>query len=186
MRYSTLLLPMALLGACAHPAAALPPTAAAPDMLPERILRCTVGRAINLDPAKWQTVGEIRHEGAFPFTLRIPAAPRHVGAPPDPDDAPEPVNPETRVIDDPHGIAADLAYPLTRVIDMWPDRVEMVGPPDEQGTVRLIIVSEIDAEAGTANIFTTRARDAASLDLQQVYQGGCRVGSAPPRPMRRR
>lgn len=173
-----LLLPFALLGACAHPAAAtsVPP----PAMLPDRTLHCTVGLATNLDPGQWQTIDQIHHEGAFPFALRLPAAPRRVGPAPDPTDAPEPVDPATRVTEDPHGIAADVAYPFYRVVDLWPERVEIVTHPDEQGTVRLIIVSEIDPVRRTANIFTTRARDAASLDLKRVYQGGCRIETAAP------
>jgi len=186
MRASILLLPVVLLGACAGSATALPGAPAAADMLPARTLHCTVGRATNLDPGQWQTLGEVRHDGAHPFVLRLPAAPRHVGQPPDPGDAPAPVDPETRVMSDPRGIAADITYPLLRVVDLWPDRVEIAGRADAEGYMRVIIVSEIDAAAGTANIFTTRARDAASLDLTQVYQGGCRIETAPPARGRRR
>lgn len=178
MRNLTLLLPFALLGACAAPSAALPSQPAAPDMLPERTLRCTVGRATNLDPRQWQTVDQIQREGAFPFVLRLPAAPRHVGPPPEPSDDPAPVDPATRVIEDPQGIAADIAYPLFRAVDLWPERVEIAGRVEGQDYMRLIIASEIDPQAGTANIFITRAKDAASLDLQQVYQGPCRIETA--------
>ncbi len=178
MRQFIPLLPIALLGACANPVAGRPQPAAVADILPERTLHCTVGRATNLDAKQWQTVDQIRHEGAFAFALRLPAAPRHVGPAPDPSDDPEPVNPETRIIEDPANIAADIAYPLVRVADLWPERVEMVGRADGQDYQRLIIVSEIDPKAGTANIFTTRAKDAASLDLQHVYQGGCRIETA--------
>lgn len=181
MRHSIPLLTIALLGACATPAAAGPHPAPVADMLPERTLHCTVGRATNLDARQWQTVDQIRHEGAFPLSVRLPAAPRHVGPPPEPTADPEPVNPDTRVIEDPSGITADLAYPLYRVIDLWPERVEMVGRADGQDTMRLIIVSEIDPKSGTANVFTTRAKDAASLDLQQVYQGPCRIETKPLR-----
>ena len=181
MRHSIPLLTIALLGACATPAAAGRSSVPVADMLPERTLHCTVGRATNLDAKQWQTVDQIHHEGAFPLSLRLPSAPRHVGPPPEPTADPEPVNPETRVTEDPSGITSDLAYPLYRVIDLWPERVEMVGRANGEDYMRLIIISEIDPKSGTANVFTTRAKDAASLDLQQVYQGSCRIETKPPR-----
>ena len=44
--------------------------------------------------------------------------------------------------------------------------------------LRLFIISEIDSRQGTAQLFMTRAADAASLDLENVYQGACRVSSS--------
>ncbi len=174
MNRSILLLPLLLAGACTNAATSRPGSVPV-AMLPERALHCVVGHAIGLDARKWQAVAEIQHEGAFPLTLHLPAIPKHVGPPPEPTDDPEPVNPATRVSDDPAGIATDLAYPLYRVVDLWPERVEIAGKVTGQDYMRLIIVSEIDEKAGIANFFTTRAMDAGSLDLQTVYQGSCRI-----------
>ena len=179
MNRNLLLLPLLLAGACTNAASAQPKSAAV-AMLPDRTLHCVVGHAIGLDATKWQTVGEVKHEGAFPLSLHLPAIPKHVGPPPDPTADPEPVDPATRISADPAGIASDIDYPLYRVVDLWPERVEIAGQITGQPYMRLIIVSEIDAKAGTANIFTTRARDAGSIDLESVYQGGCSIESAPP------
>lgn len=149
-------------------------SAASPQMLPARTLRCTLGHALNLDPSKNQTVADIRYEGAHAFSLFLPAGPARQGPPPDPADDPEPVDPATRIIADPDGLARDMAPAFVRVVDLWPHRVEMAGRV-EQVLSRLIIISDIDLAKGTANLFTTRARDAGSLDLNQVYQGGCKI-----------
>jgi hypothetical protein len=179
MNRTLLLLPLLLVGACTNAATARPNKAVA-AMLPDRALHCVVGHAIGLDARKWQTTDEIQYEGAFPLTLHLPAIPRHVGPPPEPTDDPEPVNPATRVTDDPAGIATDLAYPLYRVVDLWPERVEIAGKVTGQDYLRVIIVSDIDLKAGTARLFTTRAMDAGSLDLQTVYQGSCRIVAGAP------
>ena len=182
MKRITALLPLVLALACTDAgsqlAQAKPAHHSGVAMLPARTLHCTLGRALNLDPSKDQSVGDIRHEGAYRFALFLPAAPVRQGPPPDPGDAPEPVDPAVRVVEDPQGLASDMRMPLYRVADLWPQRVELVGlvnPP----VARLIIISEIDTAKGTANLFMTRAADAASLDLDNVYQGGCRIESGP-------
>lgn len=166
---------LAALSLSAGAAAAAPPPA---PMQPARVLRCTLGRALNIDPMKNQTVADIRYEGAHRFDLFLPAIPVRQGPPPDPADDPEPVDPATRVLDDPDGLAADMQPRFVRVVDLWPQRVEMAGRI-EGLLSRLIVVSEIDPQRGTANLFMTRARDAGSLDLAQVYQGGCTVEAQP-------
>jgi hypothetical protein len=55
----------------------------------------------------------------------------------------------------------------------------MVGQIKDAPFSRLIILSEIDERKGTANLFMTRAADAGSLDLANVYQGGCSIRSEP-------
>jgi len=162
-----------LVGCAASTQAAVPAPDAVP-MLPGRTLNCTLGHALNLDPSINQTIADIQYEGAYPFSLYLPPAPEHQGLPPEPTDDPLPVNPSTRVLSDPQGIAADMRMPFYRVIDLWPQRVEMIGLIDPP-LGRLIILSEIDPANGTANLFTTRAADAGSMDIENVYQGGCTI-----------
>lgn len=178
--------PGLLLAACLLPisaGAAGNPTPArtnapAADMLPARTLRCTLGHALSLDPSKNQTIADIRYEGSYTFSLFLPATAKHQGPLPDPSADPEPVNPATRVIEDPAGLASDAKPVFRRVIDLWPHRVELSSVIDEQLS-RVIIVSDIDPVTGTANLFMTRAADAGSLDLGRVYQGGCRYDLHP-------
>ncbi len=143
-------------------------------MLPARTLQCTLGRALNLDPSRHQTLDEIRYEGAHSFTLFLPPAPKHVGPPPDPSADPEPVDPAARIVADPSGLATAIPRKFSRMADLWPARVE-IATALEPPLTHIIIISEIDEAKGTANLFMTRAADAASLDLQNVYQGGCTV-----------
>ena len=58
--------------------------------------------------------------------------------------------------------------------DLWPARVE-IATALEPPLTHIIIISDIDEAKGIANLFMTRVADAASLDLQNVYQGGCTV-----------
>src|SRR5687768_8567113 len=82
---------------CASAGEAAPGHAAAASgvetaMLPARTLRCTLGRARNLDPSKFQSTSDIKYEGSYAFSLYLPAGPRRQGPPPDPADPPEPVD----------------------------------------------------------------------------------------------
>jgi hypothetical protein len=150
-------------------------TATRVAMLPARLIQCTIGHALNVDPHRYQTIGDIKYEGAHRFAILLPPVPQDRGPPPDPTDDPEPVDPAVQVVDDPDGIAGDMLQPFLRVVDRWPERVEMIGRVDGQSVVRLIVISEIDTAKGTADLYTTRAADAASPDLENIYQGGCRV-----------
>jgi len=181
------LIPLVTLLACGNTGNARPIAVATPaagstqtrdEMLPARTLRCTLGHALNIDVSKFQTTQEIKYEGAHSFALFLPAVPKLAVAP-DPTDAAEPVNPATRIIDDPDGLAHDMVPSFTRVVDLWPQRVEMIGAIAGEPSVRLIIISEIDLAKGTANLFTSPARDAASLDLKKIYQGSCKVEVGP-------
>jgi hypothetical protein len=143
-------------------------------MLPARTLNCTLGRALNLDANKRQTLAEIKHQGAHQFTLYLPSIPIRQGPPPDPSADPDPVDPATRILADPDGLAKDMNGVFDRIVDMWPERVEIaraIEPP----LTRLIIISDIDTATGTANLFMAPAADAGSIDLKKVYQGGCQV-----------
>ena len=167
----------ALAVSAAGPAAAAGEARSLP-MLPARTLHCTLGHALNLDPSKNQTIADIRYEGAHPFVLQLPSIPAWQGPLPEPTADPDPVDPATRVLYDPDGIAADMKPTFYRVIDLWPARVEMIGLIDAP-LGRFIAISDIDAEKGTANLFTTRSVDAGSLDIANVYQGGCKVELGP-------
>lgn len=177
MRKPILLMPLVLALVVAPACATTGEARTNPDpaRLPPRTLHCTLGHALNLDPAKAQTIADIQYEGAHRFTLFLPAAPVHAGPPPEPTDPAEPVDPATRILEDPSGLASDMAPAFIRVIDLWPRRVEMIGAIRDSMLTRLIIISEIDPDKGTANLFMTRAADAGSLDLDSVYQGGCQV-----------
>lgn len=164
-----------LLSACTTAASARSGQQAGAAMLPDRTLQCTLGRALNLDPTRNQTLDEIRYEGAHSFTLFLPAAPKHIGPPPDPSADPGPVDPAARIVADPSGLAPAAPRKFTRVADLWPARVE-IATALEPPLTHIIIITEIDEAKGTANLFMTRAADAASLDLQNVYQGGCSFG----------
>ncbi len=155
---------------------ALGPTGPVGAMLPQRLLRCDLGLALNLDPHREQARSEVQYQGHHPFALRLPAIPKRTGPPPDAAEPAEPVNPQTRVVNDPDQLTAGVPNRFDRVVDYWPDRVEM-STDLPGGTYHLIIVSDIDPVKGTAMLFMTHAIDAATLDLKHVYSGPCRVGA---------
>lgn len=141
---------------------------------PARTLTCVLGRSTNLDPGKQQTYADIKSEGHHRFSLFLPAHVYDSRVTPDPTDAPDPVDKRTAIVSDPDGLTTGVARKFDRVVDLWPRRVEMmtmIDPPLSQ----LIIVSDIDVATGRAHLFMTKARDAATLDLDHVYQGSCAV-----------
>ena len=144
------------------------------EMLPARTLHCTLARALNLDPSRAQTRDEIKYEGSYPFSLHLPSIPKRQTPPPDPTAEPEPVDPATAITNDPAGLANDGKRAFDRVIDLWPNRVEMARTIAPQLS-RLIIISDIDTSKGSANLFMAPAADAASMDMNKVYLGSCRV-----------
>jgi len=150
--------------------------APASAMLAARTLSCVLGRATNLDPSKQQSTKDIIYEGRHEFALFLPAIPVRQGPPPDPGDPAEPVDPRTRVLSDPTGLMRGVPPRFDRVADLWPARVELLTvtrPP----VARLIIISSIDEHAGTASLFMTDSVDAATLDLDHVFQGNCTIKS---------
>lgn len=150
-------------------------TAAAPvRMLPARTLDCTLGRMTNVDPTREQTEADIVYEGRHRLVLHLPAIPARTAPPPDAIEAPEPVDPRTRIVEDPDGLTARFPRRFDRVVDLWPERVEMTTTIDDP-LVNLIIVNPIDAAKGTAMLFMTQATDVATFDLQRVYRGPCTV-----------
>ena len=148
--------------------------APAPQMLPERTLACDLGHALNLDPTRDQKRSDVRYEGHHRFVLFLPAIARRTGPPPDPANPPEPVNPRTRILADPDRLAAGVPNRFDRVVDYWPERVEMATNLPDQG-FHLIIVSHIDPAHGTAMLFMTHARDVATMDLKRVFSGACTI-----------
>ncbi len=145
------------------------------DVIPGRLLTCVLGRATNLDPHREQKRSEVIYEGSHKFSLFLPQTPRRTLPPPDPTEPPEPVDARTRIVADPDGLTINVPARFDRVIDMWPERVEMTTTVVEP-MVNLIIVSDISADGTRASLFMTKATDVATLDLKNVYSGDCRVG----------
>lgn len=154
------------------------PVAAEAAQNPARTLACTLGRATNLDPRKDQSMAEIRYEGSYKFTLFLPAAPIQKQPPMGEDMPIEPVDPATRVIDDPASLRRGVPEGFSRVVDLWPERVELV-QPIQPPLVHFIVINQIDADGGTANLFMTTASDIAAMNLQTVYQGPCTIAYGP-------
>ncbi|MDT0508388.1 hypothetical protein [Novosphingobium sp. MMS21-SN21R] len=148
---------------------------ASPATIPARLLTCVLGRATNLDPHRDQKRSEVIYEGSHKFALYLPETQRRTTAPPDPTEPPEPVDPRTKIVVDPDGLTKQVPSRFDRVIDLWPERVEMVTTIAEP-VVNLIIVSDISADGKQANLFMTKATDVATLDLKNVYSGSCNVG----------
>lgn len=149
-------------------------SAAGRAMLPDRLLHCTIGRMTNLDPSKNQTNADIVYDGHHAFDLFLPGIAVRTAPPPDPVYPPEPVDPRTRIAADPDGLAADVPAKFTRVVDYWPERVEL-STTIAGSLANLIIVHPIDAAHHHAHLFMTRARDMSSYDLAHVYAGDCEV-----------
>jgi hypothetical protein len=147
---------------------------AAPAMLPNRLLTCVLGRATNIDTKKDQKMSDIIYEGRHDFSLMLPSIPVRTGPPPEAVDAAEPVDPRTKIILDKSGLAKDFPNRFDRVVDLWPERVEMTTTINDP-LVNLIIVSNIDAAHGTAWLFMTQATDVATFDMKHIYQGPCNV-----------
>jgi hypothetical protein len=148
-------------------------------MLPDRTLHCIVGRSLNIDQTKWQTTSDIKTEGRHRIVLRLPARPVHVGEAPDPTDPAEPVDPATRIVSDPDGITSDVAKNFSRVVDLWPQRVEMLSAIPDSSWSHFMVVDPIDPKTGRAHLFMARVKDAATMDTQRIYQGSCRIAGAP-------
>lgn len=154
--------------------ATAPAPGAKPVLLPDRQLVCTLGRMTNLDPTRQQTNADIVYEGSHRFVLFLPRIAKRTGPPPDATDPPEPVDPRTKILADPDGLASGFPNRFDRVVDLWPERVEMTTAIADP-LVNLIVVSEIDQAAGTATLFMTRATDVATFDMSKLYRGTCSV-----------
>ena len=153
----------------------------APRMLPNRLVTCRLGHAVNVDRTREQTADEVTYDSWHDFALFLPAIPARTTPPPDATDPAEPVNPRTRVVHDPDGIGAGTIGPFIRVIDIWPNRVELIKPMKDNVS-KLFVLSEVDTAAGTARLFVTDAQDLATYDLGKIYSGACTVTLEPKLP----
>ncbi|WP_158299019.1 hypothetical protein [Sphingomonas psychrotolerans] len=154
-------------------------TQAAPriSMLPTRLLECRLGRITNFDPSREQAPSEFKYEGSHPFALLLPSIPVRTTEPPRSTLPPEPVDPRTRIVADPDGISAGAAgRPFERVVDYWPERVEMTTPIGG-GAVNMIILQPSEAQPGLVDMFMTKATDAVTWDLDALYSGRCKLAS---------
>lgn len=157
-------------------AAALLCVGAAPaaKTIPERLLTCTLKRMTNFDPNANQSAADITYEGQYPLALRLAQTPVRTAPPPDITAPPEPVDPRTRIVADPAGLTRDFPNAFNRVVDLWPERVEMTSVID-QPLVNMIIINPIDSAKGTATLFMTRAKDLNAYDTEHMYTGECRI-----------
>lgn len=151
--------------------------APAPKLLPDRLLSCVLARMTNFDPAKRQSAAEITYEGQHRFELLLAKARVRTGPPPEITEPAEPVDPRTRVVADPDGLTRGFPNRFDRVVDLWPERVEMTTTIDTP-LVNMIIVHPIDPVAGTATVFMTRAKDLGAYDTAHIYTGRCKVAAS--------
>ncbi len=142
--------------------------------IPARTLQCVLGRGLNVKPGESQTIEEIGLEGRFEMDLFLPEAPRRTAPPPDAIEAPEPVNPATRVTRDSGNLLKDVPIGFDRVVDLWPERVEMVRAIAPMKS-HLIMIDQVDPTERTARIYMTTASDALTFDLNRFYLGNCQV-----------
>ncbi|CAM8663224.1 hypothetical protein [Sphingobium cupriresistens] len=165
-------------GAASAAAPATVPTgvdAKAPRMIPARLLDCTLGKISNFDTQREQDPSEYTYSSRHKFSLFLPETPVRTAPPPDATAPPEPVNPQTRIVADPDGIARDAeAHAFDRVVDFWPQRVEMTKPISEVA-VKLVVIDGIAPNQSTATMFLTSANDAVTFDLKNLYYGQCGV-----------
>jgi hypothetical protein len=161
------------------------PSAETSAMLPDRYLQCVVGRSTNLDPKKWQKSTDVISEGRHRLELRLPPIAVRKGDAPDPNDPPEPVDVRTRILADPDGLTKGVSPDFLRVADLWPKRVELLSVIPASPWMHMMIIDPIDPAKGRAHLFMARVKDAATMDLQRVYQGDCQIVD-PPRQISRR
>ena len=160
---------------------------AKPTMLPDRLLQCEVRHITNYDPHLEQTASELRFDRVHKLVLFLPAIAARTKLPPEPFEPAEPVNPRTRIISDPDGIAPQPAHRFARVVDYWPDRVELAATLSGAAAATLtaapllnvIVLNPIDLANGSANLFMTRATELTHFDPAHIYQGSCSVLTGP-------
>ncbi len=149
-------------------------------MLPDRTLTCDLGHATNVDTGKDQRDSDIIFDSRHVFGVHLPARPARTTPPPDAVEPPEPVAKGTEIIADPDKIAADVIGPVSRVVDLWPDRVELTLPMSRVES-KLIVITGFDAATGRAHMFMTNARDLANININRIYGGNCLVTIKPPK-----
>jgi len=171
---------MAVAGGCAHATSATKPA-----LLPARTLSCNVGHPTNLDLTRDQTEDELKIDSRHQVGLFLPPIPVRTTEPPDPAFAAiEPVDKRTRFTADPDRIVADVSAPFTRVVDLWPERVEMTAPVSAK-KVKVLVISNYDETTHKAQLFMTNATDLLSWDRDTIFVGRCDVTIRPARSGKR-
>lgn len=167
---------MAMAGGCAHAASGNKPA-----LLPARSLSCNVGHPTNLDFTRDQTEDELKFDSRHQVGLFLPPIPVRTSAPPDPAfAATELVDKRTRFTNDPDRIAADITAPFTRVVDLWPERVEMTAPVSAR-KVKVLVITNYDETTHKAQLFMTNATDLLTWDRDTIFVGRCDVAIPPAR-----
>lgn len=159
--------------------AATPTTPTVPTgrMLPARLLDCTLGRITNFDRFHDQPPSEYRYDGKHAFKLFLPSIPVRTTPPPEATQPAEPVDPNTRIVADPDGIASEIVgVPFDRVVDIWPSRVEMLTKINSTVS-NVIVVAQVNLEKTRATMFMAKANDAVTYDMGSLYYGQCNVSS---------
>lgn len=157
-------------------------TAKAPR-LPDRLLTCSIRHIINYDPAKQQTAAELAYDAVHRLTLFLPSIAVRTKGPPEPYEKPEPVNPRTRIIEDPDHIAPQRGGRFERVIDYWPERTELSAMLSGE-LINAIVINAYDPANKTVNLFMTRATELTHFQPEHIYQGQCqvRIGASATKP----
>lgn len=161
-------------------AAAGSKSAGGSTMLPARVLDCHLARITNFDPEKEQLPKEYTYEGDHAFRLFLPSIPQRTKEPPRSTQRAEPVDPRTHILSDPDGISVGaIKHAFDRVVDYWPERVEMTTPVSER-QVNLIVLQKSEQQPGLTDIFMTKAKDAITFDTKKMYSGHCKatIGAA--------
>lgn len=158
----------------AQAAAPSKPAAAPQKFQQDRLLKCTIGHVINFDPHVEQTPETLRYDGFHEFNVFLPGIPVQVGRPPDAvEDAPA-VDPRTRILRDPDHISGQPNDTFGRIIDLWPERVELSTSIDGP-LLNLIVINPIDLATGTAQLFMLRATELTNYQQDHIYQGACHI-----------
>jgi hypothetical protein len=148
--------------------------AAAPIMLPDRLLTCAIGHVTNFDVHIEQSPGDLHNDGVHHFTLFLPAIALDQGPPPDAIEKAPLVDPRTRIVSDPDHISGQPTNHFDRIVDWWPDRVEL-SANIEGPLLNAIVIHPIDAERGTASVLMLRATELTHFQPDQIYQGSCHI-----------
>ncbi len=153
----------------ASPAAAA--SAAAP-MHPDRLLRCDMRRVTNVDTGKVQDYSELKFEGSHPLVLHLGPIVVRTGLPPEAFETPESTSALTRIESDPDNLLADVPKQFSRVVDRWPERVEIATDVDGK-QIHVMIVTPLDAAQQKFRLFMTFSSYSLGYNLARVYLGDC-------------
>jgi hypothetical protein len=153
------------------------------ERIPDRLLTCSIRHVINFDPEKQQTASELNYDSVHRLTLFLPSIPVRTKGPPEPYEKPEPVDPRTKIMEDPDHIAPQQRGRFERIIDYWPERTELSASISGE-LINAIVINRYDPVNKTANLFMTRATELTHFQPEHIYQGQCqvRIGSSATKP----